>query len=688
MFITKTIHRFRPVTDRWHILTVIILSALFIDAFNPSTIQAQPDTSRWIPELSMQYKRITATQISPDGDYVAYVVREPVISKTQSTFRRHLHVAAADGSVDNQYTRGKHSNFHPRWSPDGKKIAFLSTRGGKPQVYLIRLNGGEAYPITDAPTGISGFQWSPDGKRIAYLMKDPKSKAEKKREKQKRDVNRVNQEFRYNHLYTTRVKQADDTTRKVPRLTRGEFHVTGFDWSPDGKTIAFVHQPTPRANSQWNKDISTVPSDSGKVKALVEQPGLDDAPHFSPDGKKIAFTSSGEKQVPYYLQDIYLLPTSGGQAQKLANTPDRRATIISWTDRGQSLLVVEPSKTNMHLYRVPTDGDRVNKVSTGQGVYGYPVFFAMPSYSRQGDRLAFTYENTSAPPEVYVSSRKNFTRQKITAINEDLPKPETGKTKLISWSGPGGKQIEGLLTYPAGYDESDRVPLILDIHGGPHGVHSRFFTGDPFIRYIPQVFAQRGYAVLRPNPRGSTGYGKSFRSAVVEDWGGNDYRDLMKGVDRVIDMGVAHPDSLAIMGGSYGGYMTARAVTKTDRFEAASMAAGLSNLISFVGTTDIPSGFKRQMGGEFWNIYDEYEQHSPIYQVEEVTTPTLVFHGKLDQRVPASQGREFYRALKRRGIATEMVLYPRTPHVPREPKLLIDLNQRIIDWFDEHLGRD
>jgi len=392
--------------------------------------------------------------------------------------------------------------------------------------------------------------------------------------------------------------------------------------------------------------------------------------------------------LPYNLQDVYLLPASGGQAQQLANTPDRRAAIISWTDGGQSLLVAEPSKTNMHLYDMTADGGQVTKVSTGQGVYGYPVFYAMPSYSRQADRLAFTYENSSTPPEVYVSSRKNFNPEKITAINEDLPKPEMGKTELISWSGPGGRQIEGLLTYPAGYDKGDRVPLILDVHGGPHGVHSRFFTGDHFIRYIPQLFAQQGYALLRPNPRGSTGYGKDFRSAVVERWGKEDYRDLMNGVDHVIEMGFAHPDSLAIMGGSYGGYMTARVVTKTKRFEAASMAAGLSNLISFVGTTDIPSGFKRQMGGEFWNIYDEYEQRSPIYQVEEVTTPTQVLHGIRDQRVPASQGREFYRALKRRGIVTEMVLYPRTPHAPREPKLIMDINNRIIDWFDEHLGRD
>ena len=681
-------NKFNDFIRLWQFVAAMILAGNLTGMQLPPKIQAQSKAKRWTPELSVQYKRITATQISPDGNYVAYVVREPVMKKTKSTFHRHLHVAAADGSADNPYTRGRHSNFHPRWSPDGKKIAFLSTRGGRPQVYLIRLNGGEAYPITDAQTGVSGFQWGPDGDRIAYLMKDPKSRAERKREKQKRDVNRVNQEFCYNHLYTTQVKPAGDTTRKVQRLTEGSFHVTGLDWSPDGRTIAIVHQPTPGANASMQRDISTVPSDSGRVKVLVEQPGVDQSPHYSPDGKKIAFASSGGKQVPYILQDIYVLPASGGKPQKLANTPDRRAAIISWTNEGQSLLVVEPSKTSMHIYNVPANGDRVNKVSTGQGVYGYPIIYAMPSYSRQADRLAFTYENSTTPPEVYVSSRRNFNRRKITAINADPAKPKMGRTELISWSGPGGKQIEGLLTYPIGYEEGDRVPLVLDVHGGPHGLHSRRFTGNVFFTYIPQAFAQRGYAVLRANPRGSTGYGKSFRSAVVEDWGGNDYKDLMAGVDRVIDMGVAHSDSLAIMGWSYGGYMTARAVTKTDRFDAASMGAGVTNLISMVGTTDKPKLISTQMGGEFWNIYDEYEKRSPLYHVEEVATPTQILHGAREERVPISQGREFYRALKQRDIATEMVLYPRSPHVPREPKLLTDINNRIIDWFDEHLGRD
>jgi dipeptidyl aminopeptidase/acylaminoacyl peptidase len=262
-----------------------------------------------------------------------------------------------------------------------------------------------------------------------------------------------------------------------------------------------------------------------------------------------------------------------------------------------------------------------------------------------------------------------------------------GQTELISWSSPDGLEIEGLLTYPVDYEEGRAYPLILNIHGGPAGVFSKSFTGNPGI-YMLQYFAQSGYAVLRPNPRGSSGYGKEFRYANFMDWGFGDYEDLMSGVDRVIDMGVAHPDSLLVMGWSYGGYMTSFLVTKTDRFQAASMGAGLPNMISMVTTTDIPDYIAAHFGGEFWDDYETYEKHSAMYRIANVTIPTQVVHGQNDLRVPFTQGQEFYTALRRRGIPTEMVVYPRTPHGPREPKLLMDVSQRIMKWFERFLDRE
>ena len=658
-------------------LFTILTALLTALCFAPNNLHAQPDTTRWTPELTMQYDQITDTEISPDGQHVAYVVREAVMDETTSEFRQQIHVVATDGSTDVQYTRGEHSSFSPKWSPSGERIAFLSARGGPPQVYLMRLRGGEPYPVTGAETGVRSFQWGPDGEHIAYTMTDPKSKAERQREKEKRDVNVVNQEHRYAHLYTTEVKAADDTTRTVQRLTRGDFHVTGFDWTPDGETIAFAHQPTPRIGDWMDRDLSVVPADSGATKVLVERPGPDGAPRYSPDGETVAFLSMGGERVWEGLRDVFTVSAEGGDPTVLARTPNRSVgwygfETVGWTAGGKSVLVEDVAGASTHVYAVGEDSAR--QVTPREGVYDDV------SYSRSAGRLALTYQNSSAPEEVYVGPQSGFERRQLTAVNEEAPKPEMGRTELVTWTGPDGEEIEGLLTYPVGYD-GERVPLVLNVHGGPAAAHSRSFTGGA------QVLAQRGYAMLRPNPRGSNGYGQAFREAVLENWGPGPYRDLMAGVDTAVEMGVAHPDSLAIMGGSYGGYMTAYAVTQTDRFKAASMIAGSSNLISDVGTTDLPDWQVAQMGGEFWNRQETYEANSPIYHVNNVETPTQILHGAEDERVPSSQGREFYRALKRQGVPTEFALYPRMGHGLTEPKYAMDFVRRMMDWFDEHLGR-
>jgi dipeptidyl aminopeptidase/acylaminoacyl peptidase len=432
-----------------------------------------------------------------------------------------------------------------------------------------------------------------------------------------------------------------------------------------------------------------VPADSGAVESLVERPGIDRNPRYSPDGQRVAFESMGGTEVGWTGRaDIWTVPAKGGGPTALARTPNRFVGgygpgIVGWTDGGESVLVQEQSKTSAHVYAVSASGDSARQVTSADGVYG------APSYSRSADRLALTYQNSRTPAEVYVGPRQNFAPKKLTSLHEGVPQPEMGRTELVTWTGPDGREIEGLLTYPVGY-EGGRVPLAMVPHGGPAGTHLRSFTGGSRIPYMaifkPQVFAQRGYAMLRPNPRGSDGYGLAFREAIIEDWGGVDYEDLMAGVDKAIEMGVAHPDSLVVAGGSYGGYMAAWTVTQTDRFAAASVIAGISNLVSLDGTSD-SNLLEHYMGGPFWTRYETYEASSPLYHVEGVETPTQILHGAEDERVPPSQGREFYRALREQGAETEMVLYPRMPHFPREPEQLVDMTPRMLDWFDEHLGR-
>ncbi|MFT5142786.1 MAG: dipeptidyl aminopeptidase/acylaminoacyl peptidase [Rhodothermales bacterium] len=644
-----------------------------------ATAVAVPASAQeWTPEFGMQFKNVGSPEISPDGATVAYEVSEALMEGEKSEYLTHIWMSASDGSWNRQFTFGEKSASNPLFSPDGKWLAFTTSRSDDNQVWLLPVQGGEAQQLTDLDQGVGGYAWSPDGNRVAFTASDPETEEEKARKKEKRDVILVDQQFKYSHLYTV---DSDPATEDEPQqITSGEIHVTGFDWSPDGTLIAFSHAADPRINSSITQDISVVPSDSGAVSTLVDWAGADRSPRFSPDGKSIAFVSDGGQVERVGLGDVFIVPTSGGATTRLADTFDRGAGLIDWTANGKGLLVAESRRTNRVLYYLPADGGPAELMTPEETVAG--GFSFTPDQSR----VAFTMEDTDTPAEIFVTDLPGWNPVQLTEANAALDIPPIGTTELLSWTSADGLEVEGLLTYPIGYSAGDEVPLILQVHGGPAGVFSRTYTGGRQL-YMTQVFAQRGYAVLRPNPRGSSGYGKEFRYANIMDWGYGDYEDLMSGVDKVVEMGVAHPDSLLLMGWSYGGYMTSFAVTKTGRFKAASMGAGLPNLISMVTTTDIGDYLTAHMGGEFWDDYETYEKHSAMYHIKNVTTPTQVIHGANDLRVPFTQGREFYVALSRRGIPTEMVVYPRTPHGPREPKLLMDVTPRILTWFEKNMER-
>jgi dipeptidyl aminopeptidase/acylaminoacyl peptidase len=310
--------------------------------------------------------------------------------------------------------------------------------------------------------------------------------------------------------------------------------------------------------------------------------------------------------------------------------------------------------------------------------------YTAASMSKSGAVLACIYQEASIPPQVIVMNTKDMKPTVLSRVNEEFAKRRHAKTEVIKWKSKDGKfDIEGLITYPANYREGKKCPLILNIHGGPAGVFTHSYTGASAV-YPVQALAEEGYAVLRVNPRGSSGYGADFRRANVNDWGYGDYDDIMGGVDKLITDEIAHADSLCVTGWSYGGYMTSMIITKTNRFKAAMVGAGVTNLVSFTGTTDIPGFIPDYFGGEMWNRTDIYMKHSAMSAVQKVKTPTLIVHGERDARVPLSQGLELYIALKRLGVKTKMVTYPRTPHGPQEPKFIQDIGERVISWFDEH----
>lgn len=649
------------------------VALLFSLAVTPLFSQTVIDN--WTPEAMVNLPVVGSPVLSPDGSLIAYTLRETNMEGNESSFTTHIWVARADGTSNRQFTFGEQSAVSPQFSPDGRFLTFISTRDEGRQIYKMYLDGGEAQKITSAESGIGSYQWSPDGTRIAYTMSDPKTEEEKAREREKRDVILVDRNFKFSRIY---VQPLESDSARV--IYAGEFHTTSFDWSPDGTTIVFAHQPTPRIDDRYKADISTVPADSGAVTPLVVWEGTDDSPYFTPCGEYVVFTSHGGQLEGIGIQDLFVVPASGGEPRPLAHTYDRNAGIVGFDASGH-LLITERRNTLSALYRVPLDGGEPQLITPENGIYN------MFAVNREGNRVAFTFEDSTTPREVWFANIPNFDPVKVSGAFDDIRFPEFGNTELLVWESYDGMEIEGLLTYPVGYQPGDRVPLILMVHGGPAGVYSQTFTGQGNI-YAIQFFSEQGYALLRPNPRGSTGYGKEFRYANFQDWGYGDYEDLMSGVDRVIEMGVAHPDSLTEMGWSYGGYMTSWIVTQTDRFKAVSMGAGLSNLVSMVGTTDIPGYLMAHMGGPYWGgNMESYQRHSAVYFMDNVVTPTQIIHGANDLRVPLGQAQEFYWALQEKGVDSEMILYPRTGHGPTEPKFIADVSRQILRWFDDHLGR-
>ena len=651
--------------------TKSIFFLLYITLFSPNIFSQK----NWTPNESMKIKSISQTDISHDGKYAAYVVREAIMEEKKSEYLNQIWVTNLDTKENYQYTYNLKSSMSPKFSPDGKKIAFLSSRSGKNQVWIMNTHGGEARKLTNEKKGVRSIKWSPDGKKISFLKNDNDTEEEKKSKENKTDVILVDKNFKYSHIYTYNLDEDS-----VFQITNGNFSVNNFDYSPDGKKIIFSHQEDTNINTGFvNTDISIIESNGKNIKFLIQRPGLDSNPIFSGDGNKFAFISSGGKQESIGLRDVYIYNLKSDEIKKLSNTPNRDSNIISWTSDDKNLIISESINTTSQILLLPANGEQF--ISWSSKKYKEGVITSIVK-SKKSDKIILCYEKLDSPVELYITNSNYPSFTKLTDIN-DFDFPKLSKTEIITWNSPDGMEIEGILTYPKNYKKGMRYPVILQIHGGPAGVFSQRFNGRPGI-YMTEYFSEKGYVTIKPNPRGSTGYGKDFRYANYKDWGYGDYEDVVSGVDKVIEMGIGDPNNQFVMGWSYGGYLTSFIVTKTNRFKAASMGAGLPNLISMVTTTDIQDYLVAHMGSEFWNDYETYEKHSAIYQIKNTTTPTQIIHGANDLRVPFTQGQEFYRALDRLGVDTEMVVYPRTPHGPREPKFLMDVSDRILIWFEKY----
>jgi dipeptidyl aminopeptidase/acylaminoacyl peptidase len=638
-------------------------------------VAQSPSISSWTPESVMSVKRISGVIPSPDGTRIAFVVGEAIMQGDKSEWLSQVHVANADGSDSRQLTRAEKSANAPRWSPDGKWIGFLTSRSGSGNVWRIPVAGGEAEQLTSEKADVASFDWSPDGTQIAFVMTDPKSDEEETAAKEKRDWRTIDDNVKMRRLYVQPVERDAKGGRQPRKLTTASYSIGDFDWSPDGRTIVFEHQPTPVANDWARSDISIVSVTDGAVRPLINSPQPEQTPRFSPDGTRVAFVGVEPNFVWATSARVHVVAASGGSPQALSATFDVQPAIVDWTADGTRIIASEVNRTVPMVYAIPVDGKAAVALSPAK------THVNAASMNARRTHLGFVSQDFDKAPEAFVAKMDGaFTPVQASHVQPAI-QAAIGTSEVITWSSTDGQQVEGILTYPARYQRGTRVPLLLIVHGGPTGVFVNSFTGTAN-QYPVALFASQGYAVLRVNPRGSSGYGKAFRFANQADWGGGDYRDLMTGVDRVIEMGVADPDRLGVMGWSYGGYMTSWIVTQTKRFKAASAGAAVTNLISFNGTSDIPDFLPDYFKGEFWKAFESWRAHSPVLNANGVTTPTLIQHGEADVRVPVSQSYEFYTALKRQGATTKLTVYPRQGHGFTEPKMILDVARANLEWFD------
>jgi dipeptidyl aminopeptidase/acylaminoacyl peptidase len=650
--------------------------SVFLVFFGMASAFGQAPAS-WTPELSMQVKGVGLVVPSPDGSRVAWVQSQAVMEPERSETVSQIYLANADGSHRIQLTRGEKGAGNPAFSPDGSEVFFVSARSGKRQVYRIPVAAGEAEAITDFKGNLGAFAVSPDGKTLAFTGYEPPPDEEKNK-KEKRDWRVVDANPANLSVYVVPVAPGADGKRAQRKLTDGKRNVSEMVWAPDSRTLAIVHQPTPIADDWTKSDIAELDVSAGTLKNIATTGAAEQQPLYSPDGKYLAYKRSVDPPKWADADRIVLIARATGESRTLPATNDEQPDLLGWTPDGK-LLYREARRTKTAVFAMSTDGPPTVVFEPAKGTVGLGV---RPNL--HGTHLGLPLESPDEPPEAYILKLGAKAPVRVSRANADLPKYPLGKTEAIRWKSKDGLEIEGLLTYPVDYEAGRKYPLILNIHGGPTGVFSETFTGRGAL-YPIAVFAARGYAVLRPNPRGSSGYGKTFRFANYNDWGGKDYEDDQAGVDRVIEMGVADPNRLAVMGWSYGGYMTSWTITQTQRFKAAAIGAGVTDLWSFTGTADIPGFLPDYFDGEPWQKLAGFQSHSPITYVNKVTTPTLVLHGEADERVPPSQGYEYYHALKRQGVTAKMVVYPRQPHGPTEPKFVLDIMQRHLDWVDKYV---
>jgi dipeptidyl aminopeptidase/acylaminoacyl peptidase len=666
------------------VVTIIALSSARISAQQPPSSGATNSSTPTIDQ-SLEMKSASNPEIAPDGKRVVYEVTRT--NWEDNAFERDLWIADTATGEGHQLTAGKKSSTNAAWSSDGKWIAFLSDRPGqisgtpegKKQIYVISADGGEARQLTKVETGVNIFAWSPDSKKLAFSADDPEPKAMKDRKEKYGDYDVVHADYNMAHLWTLEIPAGESATIPEPkRLTEGAtFSVGEFSWSPDGTRIAFSAQRDPDLISAETADIYVVSVADGKVKKIVNTPGPDRNPKWSPDGKQIAFeTSAASKYFFYTNMKIAVVDADGGTPRVLTDAFDEDPGLIGWAADG--IYFAAEQKTYAHLFRLNPDTKAVQKLSAPEHLAAFSF-----SFSKDFKQVAYRAALENEYAEIFTANVSPWQAKKLTTLGDQLKPFKPAKREVISWKSSDGATIEGVLYTPPDFKLGKKYPLLVVIHGGPTGVDQPIVNAD---RYYPiERFVAKGALILRPNYRGSAGYGEKFRSLNVRNLGVGDYADVISGVDALIAKGFVDKDRVGSMGWSEGGYISAFITASSDRFKAVSVGAGISDWMTYYVNTDITPFTRQYLHATPWDEPDIYKKTSPITYIAKAKTPTLIQHGENDRRVPIPNGYELRQALEDRGVPVKMVVYKGFGHGITKPKQQRAVMEENEKWFAKYI---
>jgi dipeptidyl aminopeptidase/acylaminoacyl peptidase len=625
-------------------------------------------------------------RISPDGRWVAYTVTTSDLEKDELMTRIWMVPSAGGDAVP--MTSEDRSASNPRWSPDNRYLAFIAApEDGEDQVWTLFREGGEAEMVTDAASGVNDYAWSPDGKRMVLVIQDPSAVQLAVAKGEKKPVNPppwviTRRQFkldfvgyldsRRTHLYVL-----DLATGKMTQVTSGDYDDTEPAWSPDGTRIAFTSNRSADPDSNTNTDIWVVAADTtDKGQTLIQvttNPGADASPDWSPNGEWIAHVATTDVDANVYATNhLAVAPAAGGEATVLTRSLDRNVFFPEFSTDGTSVLAAVEDDGEQYLARVPIDGGPLEQVIGGERSVGeFDI-------GRDG-RIAAMISEPHLPPEVFLRTSAGLER--ITHTNDKaLAGIQLGEVENVHFKSKDGTEIEGFIIKPPGFKPGVRYPTVLRIHGGP------MMQYDFGFHFEGQLYAAPGNVVVMANPRGSSGYGQDFCTAIWQAWGGKDFEDVMAAVDDAIARGYSDPDRLAVGGWSYGGILTDHVITKTNRFKAAYTGASESLYITDYGHDQYQLWWEGELGLP-WETPELYNRISPYFQVAKVVTPTLIVGGEQDWNVPIINSEQLYQALKRLGVTTELVVYPGEFHEFTTPSYNKDLYERILAWFAAYVPK-